>query len=503
MTMPPDSKRRDFLGLGGPADAGGRSELQERLENRIALFELADQCGVPHRRLQVFRQDETHLLRRFLDQHRGANWESPLWLTTEVASSGFDRWSPPRERGVRDRELALLELATGHGFLVEATLEGARRYRLAWRLLSAGAFEFALPWDVSLSEGSCALGPVPWRTHFAVCPPSNQLADITPELERLSLQILTEVGATGEGTFDFWVEGGRTFLADAWSGPLADSPLPYEFELAETWSFAGFVWAMDELTAIPQPGVTRKCEVGEEDLPGWSWRKLPQPESHSDLGPLAVCIGRSSQFETGMEECGRLLRGLKIHGGLHAGSGYLKEILAHEWIRDGIFHIRLLEEDWISHKVPLSRTKLNSLISKVIDRDEFDTSRSYIVDGKRLSAPVGATFFSSDLSTVEPLGDECWRVSVGDLTRLVRKSTPGAPIGSGLRRELRAATSGKVEKRAESLMDWDGAHVCFVRSAGALLPHAVPREWTSRFRWLVTPGDWVLAGQLLGVTIDD
>ena len=463
-----------------------RSELQDRLQDRVALFELADRLGVPHRGFRFFSAgpDGAAELFRFLDQGRGQAIESPWWVSSQDAREGLDRWCPPRELQQRDRESWRLAERVLGGLVLETAIEGARRILLPWRWHGeGGTFEFGRAWDVSLSEGMGPFGPVLRRLHLATSPPPSLESDALEEMKARSVQLLKALAARGEGSFEFFVDGVRVFLAGGNAGTAWGMEAGSESSEVEV---LGWVHPMDAASGLPQPGVLRVLEGGD------TVRTPPEcrPGNWIAKGPLLVLAGRGACLEEAVGQLLEELHQVRVQGGMQSSASYLRELCASPWIREGLFHFRYLEEEFVPRGRELSEEELQAVLGLLRHEEPNLTGESVVIDGRLRRVGMVDESAPGD-GWVEKLGSGVWMVSIDDISRVVRLREPGA------RRELRALSAGTVLDIQQGVLEWNGGVVLALESMGAWIPHGVSSALAPALQWLVTPGQCVHRGQVL------
>gem|GEM_PF-5617362 len=470
-----------------------RAELRDLLLDRVALFELADRVGVPHRGVRFFSRDLSDPaadLRVFLDQNRGQTLESPWWVSSQDRGVGLDRWSPARELRTRDRESWRMGERFPGGFIIEAALDTARRVRVFWRRpVSSADVRLSELWDISLSEARAGGEVARRRIHLALSPPPGLGGSVEDDVRAQALKLLEVFKAPGEGWFDFFVDGERVFVADGqvdiepWFAAQA-----FQDDSAPSRCL-GMIHLLDPRTFLPQPG-TLVLSI-PEDTGGGGWR-APGAEggAWNESGVVLAIRADGDVFESALTALGRLCEAISAEGSAEVSAPYLRDLACSPWVHGGHFHCNFLEEEFVPSGFPLEAPELSSILEALSDQ-----GTCFSIDGRLFRSAAferGSADLAQDVSVrLDVLGDRSWLVRTGCISRFVRGiAEPGG-------RELRAQCAGRVLTIESVAPDFSGGALLVLESGGEWIPHAVSSVLSPRLKWRVGIGDRVHRGQLL------
>ena len=476
-----------------PDSSALRSELRERLQDRVALFEFADRLGIAHRGVRFFSGDHgdpAAELQAHLDQNRGQTLDSPWWVSSQDRNAGLDRWSPARELRSRDREAWRLGARFQGGFVVESALDTARRVRVFWRRPALNAqVQLSALWDVSLSEARAGPELVQRRVHLAFSPVPGLDSAVTERLLSDALRLLEGLKAHGEGAVDFFVDGERTFLADAqadidpWFSGVVFSPEPSLVRCM------GMVHVLDSRTFLPQAGHLQVSAQGAGSERIWLAPGVDQG-AWIESGVVVAVRAVGETFESALMELRRECGTISVSGSAEVSVTTLRELAASPWVCGGYFHFKFLEEEFIPVGNPLEPLDAARILASLSHEGDC-----FSIDGRLFrvgasEAGRGSPAHGEEVR-MERLGEDAWLVRVRDISRFVRRvAQPGA-------RELRAQCAGRVLSLENTVRDFDGGALLILETGGVRIPHSVNSVLAPRLTWVVTSGERVHRGQLL------
>ena len=494
------------------------SEFAERFSNRIALLAWADQCSVEHLAFRIFSQAERPQLPAFLDQICAGRSDTPLSLAPAEMALGLDRWIPPQDWQQRDAQWAVFLKSCPGDIIAERRLEGARRLRVPWRVNRDGEVGLYPFWDISLSEGETLYGPAPFRIHIAFMQRESENSRAMLEIQGAVNRLLNAAPLELEGVFDFLVEGEQPFLVDAWMGDLDQCRLPYCASFDEpNQTVCALIWALDLSTGVPQPGALRSLQARERAESQVVFRPSVERDdfenfSHEGCAPsvegvLGVLTVRSHNREEGLQNLQDALKGLQVRGGVGSSHISLAEVFDHEFVREGWVHHRFLQEDWVPTRLmpPPDEWAWLPEILALSERSMW-RSGALICGGRRFLCSA----FEGDekrlrrgdvCPAADAVTDDCWRVYFSTGPALIRFEVSVGTESTGPQRVLRALTQGRVAQVDGPGSDSKKDEVCWLYSAGTWIPHRVASTVGPHFRWQVSEGQGVQAGDVLGVVL--
>ena len=476
-----------------PDSTPPRSELRERLQDRVALFEFADRLGIAHRGVRFFpagQGEPAAELQAFLDQNRGQTQDSPWWVSSQDRSAGLDRWSPARELQLRDRESWRLGARFSGGFIVELALDTARRIRTFWRRPAfSSKIQLSEPWDVSLSEARAGPEVLPRRVHLAFSPSPGMDPSAKARVLSEVARMLEGLGAVGEGSVDFFVDGERVFLADA---QLDIEPFFSGVAFAPDGSLIqclGLVHALAPRTFLPQPGrIQVDLSAGGSDP---VWIASGGDQGSEIVSGVVLAIPASGEsVETALCELRRKCGLISVRGSAEASLPYLRELTETPWVCGGYFHFKFLEEECTWAGSTLETRDVSQILAMLSGEGDC-----FSIDGRLFRIGDSVTGRNTQEAGhgvgIERLGEGAWLARNGNISRFVRRvDEPDA-------RELRAQSAGRVFAIESAARDFGGGALLILESGGVRIPHVVNSVLATRLKWRVAPGEQVHRGQLL------
>lgn len=422
----------------------------------------------------------------------------------------------------------------------ERHLEGARRISIPFVRLPTGRIELFPAVDVSLQ--------LRHRPVLEFCPASG----VDPRVLERVLESVRRIAAcleyVGLGSLDFLVEAEKFFLVGGCAGLTLSFPLweicagtsAVQWQLAaqglapvpvlsdspaEGFGISARVHAEDPLLQLPQPGRVRESAAH----PSVSLAVSPGQElSPADEGLLAlVTVHASSRNQAHVLAQGSLQE-FWLAGSLQANDRFAEELLAHPWVRAGIFHAGFADEEFLIALRPEPGLERAFVGIGAMLRDAPSEglqvcvgNRWFRIQGVESRAGWqwhrGPDFWTEPLVTgaqcglsgeirledgrrfrvlAEPVLERRWLVRIGSWVLPVRVWTELE------RRAGRPQVLSLVPGKIHSLLYRAGARVpahqtlLIIESLGTLVPHAVPVE-IEIDRWKVSAGESVRTGQEL------
>lgn len=374
-------------------------------------------------------------------------------------------------------------------------------------------------------------------------------ARLEAQLQKWTLQMAEHAGYIGVGALEFLVDGGRPHLigglarldaafpiweqvagtrAVAWQlATLSSSgstavPFPASSDLSGPFDQVGValsLYAEDPIMQLPQPG--QISEVGEKRQ--WSLGAASaelelavepggevSPHDHGLIGKIWISARNRAQA---VITARGVLDELWIAGSLQTNERFLSELLAHPWVKEGIFHAGFIDEEFLPALRPPKEMLV--LFAAVLREYEIEGARWSVGDQwvkpqqvevhwidrtpgqARIQVPDGRELRVCTF----PLSASKWLVRIGSwvmMTRQVQPSTHKKQLASGANSVIRSLVSGRVH----SVLYRNGATVLahepllIVESLGMLIPHALPKDVRIQ-HWKVSAEDRVISGQEL------
>jgi acetyl/propionyl-CoA carboxylase alpha subunit len=244
-------------------------------------------------------------------------------------------------------------------------------------------------------------------------------------------------------------------------------------------------------------------------------------------GLLAVLTVGARGWDQALTFAQKALEGIWIAGTLQTNQHFLAELLAHPWVREGMFHASFVDEEFVPQLYPEATVAqcFASICDLLWEREkhsEKPTQKGIWLVGHRwaranpesvtwLEPPrfwkVGEKWGVSGRLQVEqrdgpkelrffaaPLSDIRWQVRLGDWCLNVKK-TSGKPADQ-------ARLYSQLFGRVHALLYREGAIVephepfLVIESLQTLVPHALPVK-VKIVRWQVSAEDSVSSGQVL------
>ena len=432
-------------------------------------------------------------------------------------------------------------------FYAERYVEGARSIVLPFTRFKNGRVQFFPMVDSSLQYD--------FRKVIEFCGEVQIDPEVRSQLEDWTFRFAESAGFVGVGHLEFWVDGPRAYLVNGmarldlgfhlWEASAGTRAISWQLAALQNWSAERFplirekadfqkgislrIQAEDPLFHLPQPGVIR--ELSHER--SWDFPlaraeldlayQVGDEVSALDSGILAVLVVTGVNDDWVIKIAQGILEKLWIAGSLQTNERFLSEALTHPWVREKIFHIGFLGEEFVPALQP-DPEWINLVLcicedsSKSISEKSYDFSK-WIIGRKTLEVRSAdrsrfiwtqkpeLCVFESALElkgTVELSSGEVlkvfgswekgrWLMRVGSWYVLAR---PGSVAER--RPQLLALATGRVHAlffRQKSLIP-PHEPVVMIESLGVFVPHALSRE-SRLLAWKIQPEEIVRAGQVL------
>jgi biotin carboxylase len=534
--------------------------------NKLNLLEEAEKLGIPNLVLspdpiQSIREIE-RLIERFAEKfpEQAENGQPFPFVLKSVKGESNLRLHVVHSREDVQKNLPLwieqLRRNSGEVLLfAERYVEGARHMVIPFARFADGRFKAFPIVDASLQSR--------FRKILEMCPALTE-KDAAPVRENLAAwarALAEHTGFVGLGVLEFFVDGDRAYLVEgsarlntefhlwervagtevvAWQLAtlgLDKTTAEPECKPSRQWAFglALRFYAEDSVLQLPQPGVIYEISAKRE----WTY---PTAAAELNLPDLAEGeTARISPLEYGM--IGSLWVGAKdraqalavakgvldemwIAGSLQTNERFLSELIAHPWVREGVFHASFVDEEFVPSAKP-SPEVLRDLVSICVSHPE--NARSLTAEpgvvrwgvGNQAVSPsleglhwVGAPTFSmiNGMPAVSgsleleagvkvraaayPLVPDRWQVRIGLWAVVVRRVEKVA--GQKPRPRILALVPGKVHSILFRANATAPAHqpILILESLRILIPHALPSD-VRITRWKVSAEEEVSLGQEL------
>jgi acetyl-CoA carboxylase biotin carboxylase subunit len=433
----------------------------------------------------------------------------------------------------------------------ERYIEGARHIVLPFARFIDGRFKTFPATDASLQ---CR-----YRKVVEFCPASRVGAVAESRMAEHARKLAEHVGYVGVGALEFLVEDDRCYLVEGtarlntgfhlWERVAGTSAVAWQLAALEgcppgqepipsprpEWrsGIALRLYAEDSLLQLPQPGEVFEVSSKRE------WHLGGSISAELDLHVEAGVQVRPSDYGmVGMLWCGapdakkalNVARGvldeLWIAGSIQTNERFLAELLAHPWVKEGIFHAGFVDEEFLPAVRP-SAEVLGLFPSVLQSTLPGEPSTGGVVrwavgdqwvkpgppaeirwaDGPRLFEHEGLPGVSGSVEVEDghklrvcafPLSENKWQVRIGEWVLSVRRiaRVPGE------KPQRAPKLFSLIHGRVHSLLYREGSVVpaheplAVLEALGALVPHSLPVE-VRITHWCVAAEAIVKAGDVL------
>lgn len=345
--------------------------------NRLSFLERCKEKSIPtlvlsFEPIQSRRELEERLDHPFPIVLR-AVWQS-TWLNLLVLQSEADLQDkfPVFIEELRHRSVEPL-------CFFEKYLDGGRLLSLPF-YVTEGDIGFFNPVDLSLQKKNKPL--------LEFCPPYKISTTLTGKLKEISKKILADLPYQGYGSFEFLVEDDKAYIVGATPGLQLHSLHSKRVTEKKQAGVQLHLYSEDSVLELPRSGIVR--EIGFE-----SEKPVAATPAKFTVGPgeklNESCMGRFGVIQVShdnseklLERAAEILDGIWISGEVQDEKVFLKELLTHPFIREGVFHASFLEEEFISTR--RSTPELHRLAAQLVQSmKNYASGTSWRVNQYRLS----------------------------------------------------------------------------------------------------------------------
>ena len=534
---------------------GPSPRIQYLFQNNLQFLLCAQDLGIPHIALSFDPLHTTREIEEFIQHHHQG---FPFVLK---AVRGNGRFAVRVIQDLQDLRQNLphwfdqLRWVLGEVMVFpEKYIEGARQILVPFVRFKDGKKQVFEQVDISLQSHN--------RRAIEFCPPLSLDPEMKSKLQEWTELFADKVEYIGVGALEFLVDGPRAFLVrgvprlhsgfhlwEKMSGTQAvhwqlKTVLPPYLEQSESFdvvqkhlSTSGtrygamlHILAEDPLLALPRPGVIEEASFQAEFE--WNFDDQGSQTRTPSSGYLAGIDAEAAEPELLFQELERKLGKLWIAGSLETNESFLKEVLAHPWMREGIFHAGFLDEEFIYHRqVPadllilgVSEITLHPDVSagafqnyRWLAQDRFVSeslvseraSRILSRDIQYMKTHKGYPLVKGELQLKDdsslrlcayPLSHDRWNVRLGPYFFRVRKVEPLSPEQPKRAPRCYALGPGRVHALRFLPDTLIPAHepMVMIESEGVFIAHSIPRA--SRVKeWKVEVNQYVELGEELAV----
>jgi len=533
------------------------------LNHKLNFLLEAGKLGIAH---GVLSSDPMHSLREIEEFMDRTQQKFPFFLKVVKGGGGFGSWMVQSRQSLQKDLLPWLDqLRKNLGevlFFPERYFEGARRIGIPFARFQNGWVQVFPAVDASLQQRH--------RKLIEFCPALHLDASILAQLHQWTRILAENFGFVGVGSFEFLVDSDRVFLLEGvprlntafplWERVAGTSAVDWQLATLEDSSnvsaeellnprisqnpfgLSARLYAEDPYLQLPQPGLVYETPLKKQwSQPGVSGElsfpfERSERVSPSDSGMLGLLLVTSSDEKKLISRAQEFLGETWIAGSLQTNERFLAEILDHPWVKEGMFHASVLDEEFIPQMEPppLIVQKVIEVCSLLACSERWIISERWVIPGRKSEGgePTGGSFnfFGERLPALEwvsapefwsyqgggglsgrlvvdeaqrqvevgvcvfPKSANSWLVRLGKWFLTVRK------IDNKKNNNIRfgALVTGKVHAmlvRATALVP---AHepLVILESLGQFVPHCVPFPSTV-IQWKVAAEEQVTSGQEL------
>ncbi len=516
--------------------------------NKLNFLTEADQLNIPHLVLNFDPMNSAREIEKWLVS---THQVFPFLLRSVKGGGRFGRYWVRDERSLQ-QGLSLwcdqLRRICGEVLLfAEKSIEGARQISVPFVRFQDGTTQVFPFLDSSLQSSN--------RKVIEFCPTIRLSPTMKKQLQNWTICFAEKCGYVGLGVFEFLVDGNRAYLSDGlprlntsfylWERVAGTSAISWQLaalkgnfpvdppalQSEKNWrtGLSVRIYAEDSLYHLPQTGVVQdlvqpasenslSCEVKFS----LSYQKGDEISS-LDSGLFGILFVTLQTRKNILSIAHHALSEFWISGSFQTNERFLLELLAHPWLREGIFHVEFIDEEFL----PLIRPPADILKTAIALCEELRNGDSRKVDwvlgdkkvkledGAKVSLKwekepqffgeykkkgvVGQLQISSESKLqvcAYPLNDR-WLIRMGSWYFTVRPVYLELPQ-RGARPTLNALVNGRVHAilyRAGVSID---AHenLLVLECMGVFIPHALPVR-AKVIQWKVNAEQIVLLGQEL------
>ena len=546
---------------------GPSPRIQYLFQNNLQFLLCAQDLGIPHIALSFDPMHTTREIEDFIIHHH----QSFPFVLKAVRGNG--RFAVRVIQDLQDLRENLplwfdqLRWVLGEVMVFpEKYIEGARQLLVPFVRFKSGEQKVFQQVDISLQSHN--------RRAIEFSPPPSIDPEMMQTLEDWTKRFAEKVDYIGLGALEFLVDGPRAFLvrglprlhsgfhlwekmsgtsALAWqlgtvfhptlqSAQAAFQSVPFFQKSFNQEHFSSpkvhygavlHVLAEDPLLALPRPGQIFEASFQPEI--DWNIDRESEKLVTPSSGYLASVYSEGTEMDDLFQNLENQLHSLWISGSLETNENFLKEVLSHPWIREGMFHAGFLDEEfiyqkqipdsllflavseilshlqcvgtkesvrWLAHRRVISQDRLNEHQAEVSER-----VIQALVDHQGLLLLQGSFLFQDQQRLrfcAYPISQNRWNVRFGSHFFQVKRieiphpQQPKSPprcyaLGRGRVHALRFLPEAEVPAHEPLVI---------IESEGVFIPHAFPRksrvkEWKIEVNQRVEWGDELAVVEIL------
>lgn len=518
---------------------GAPGKVLSLFSNQLSLLSEAEALGIPHlvmsfepihsiRELERFLEEQSRRFPFVLKSIRPANRQRICVVQgRDQLKSSFTAWQEQ-----------LRTFSNGSIFFAERYLEGGRYITAPFYRDLRGNRRVLGLIDASLQSRNRRLIEMA---------PAQGLDDRAVHAIENAVHLLSErLGFQGVGALEFLVEGEKAYLIGGlarlapsfplWQSLSGIDPVELQIQINEGRSVSDSVphepihslcarlYAEDEVLQLPRPGTIKAMSRKRRfRLPGgtaeialsYDLGESVDIKRDGLVGFVKVEARDRRQLFTIAEAA---LSEVWIAGSLLVNNAFLRDIVAHPWVKEGHFHAGFIDEDFLYEAEPPDTVR-RVFASLCLRTDEDPDEKGAWVVGERLTLPLpeklrfdegprdflengmrgyaGVLILEDSPRTpffVYPVAPDRWLVRIGKWARIVRR-TRDKRRGQ---LKIHSLVSGRVHSIRFQAGSMISAHepVVLIDSLQTLVPHSLPIPLKVK-QWKVRAEEWVTLGQEL------
>jgi acetyl-CoA carboxylase biotin carboxylase subunit len=515
--------------------------------NKLNLLAEADRLGIP---TLVLSFDPIYSVREIEKIALDASKRRfPFIIKSTRGGGGLGVFVVQAESDIeRKLPLWIEQLRRNYGeaiLFAERYMESARHILVPFARFRDGRFKTFPPTDSSLQSR--------YRKIVEFCPALGVDAEALDEMVAHTRHLAESTGFVGVGATEFLVDGSSPYLVEgiarlnagfhlwekiagtravAWQvAALQSRDFPAEKPEREwTHGLSVRLYAEDSLLQLPCPGEVHEVSARREwRLPGAAAELQLAVEAGMVVTPeqdglLGVMFVGAQEREQALAVARGVLDEMWISGSVQTNERFVSELLAHPFVREGMFHAGFVEEEFLPDVSPDAELLeyFASMASAAAPTDILKEARWAVgdqwikpnpsklrwIERRQSQDRAGQLVVEGILELMDgrktraclfPVAEGRWQVRIGQWILPVRQVLPSSRATKANRtRKLLSQVSGRVH----SLLYREGSPVpahepaLIVESLGMLVPHALPIE-TRLTSWKVRAEDEVRVGQHL------
>ena len=542
---------------------GPSAKVLSFFRNKFNLLFEAGRIGVPHLLLKC---DPMHSVREIQEWVLRSGQSFPFVLKAvkgEGSQGIFIVQDPSSFEKAVPLWLDQLRQSLGEVILfAERFLEGARHVFIPFARFQDGRINIFPISDASLQSRH--------RKIIEFCPANC----IDPPVHKRLIEYVTILARhshyVGVGAFEFLLEDSEPFLINGmprlnsgfqlWESVAGTRAVSWQIATSGIWPDAEWplalpenqwksgmslrIYAEDSVFQLPQAGNVRELSDdrtwkfheydadgnsnGEPSARGELNLNIKQGESLSifDSGIVGTLFVTAHTRSNLVKTAQRILEKIWIAGSLHTNERFLMELLKHPWVKEDVFHIDFIDDEFLlpiqpSREVIEMAGRLCSFALTQEKKTDWIIGEQWMVSAAQSELPIpwtrlpqiwtdqsrtgvsGVIYFSDEAelrACVFPLDDSLdrWIVRIGSWFLNVRGMIKQTAEEKRKNLHLSALMAGRVHAVLFREGTTIPAHhpLLMIESFGALVPHALPTS-ARVTKWKVNAEDIVYSGQKL------